>query len=444
MPAPPEPNAGQRPGAAAPHPWRGRLLVLVGILVVALNLRIAIASVSPILDRLEGDLGLTAAQAGVLGTVPVASFALFGSITPALARRVGLEPLLVAAMVLSAVGEVVRSTVTTPPAFVAWSLIALAGMGMGNVLLPPLVKRYFPDRIGPVTAAYSVAMAFSAALPPLLAVPAAARLGWRASLASWAVVGLVAVVPWLVVIARSAAARTHLREVLRRAPSATPRLDSRHRNAGRVWRVPLAWGLAGAFAMNSLNSYVVFAWLPARLVDAGHDPAAAGRWLALVAILGLVPALVAPPLAVRLRNPYPVVVAFVALYVVGWAGTLWLPAYPLPWMIGLGLGVGTFPLLLTLINLRTRTSAGAASLSGFTQGVGYAVSGVGPLLVGVLYGASGGWELPSVVLAVSSAVLLVAGAVACRPGMLEDAWGPRGGGPDTAQGRPAGLDTLGP
>ncbi|MBX9246440.1 MFS transporter [Actinotalea ferrariae] len=414
-------------GAPEPprHPWRSRILVLVGILLVALNLRIAIASVSPILDRVEDDLSLTDAQAGLLGTIPVASFALFGSLTPALARRFGLEPLLVAAMLLSAGGEVVRATVTTSSAFLAWSVIALAGMGMGNVLLPPIVKRYFPDRIGPVTAAYSVAMSFSTALPPLLAVPAAERLGWRTSLGAWAVVGLVAVVPWVVVIARSSAARTGLRDVLRRAPSTTPRLESRHRRRGRVWRSHLAWGLAIAFAMNSLNSYVVFAWLPRMLADAGYEPAAAGSWLALVAILGLVPALVAPPLAVRLRNPYAVVVVFVTLFVAGWAGMLLAPEHALPWAVGLGLGVGTFPLLLTLINLRTRTSAGASSLSGFTQGVGYAVSGVGPLLVGVLYGATGGWTAPSAVLAVSSAVLLVAGFVACRPVMLEDTWGRR-------------------
>ncbi len=421
MPAARVPAAPQHPR----RPWHGRILVLVGVLVVALNLRVAIASVSPILDRVGTDLELTEVQAGLLGTIPVASFALFGSVTPALARRVGLEPLLVAAMLLSAGGEVVRSTVATSSAFLGWSVIALAGMGMGNVLLPPLVKRYFPDRIGPVTAAYSVAMSFSAAVPPLLAVPAAERLGWRLSLAAWAVVGVVAAVPWLVVIARSSAARAALGEVLRRSSTGTERLESRHRRAGRVWRSPLAWGLAIAFAMNSLNSYVVFAWLPTLMADAGYDRAAAGSWLALVAILGLVPALVAPPLGVRLRNPYVLVVVFVALYVAGWAGMLLAPQHALPWSVGLGVGIGTFPLLLALINLRTRTSAGASSLSGFTQGVGYAVSGVGPVLVGLLYGATGGWTAPSAVLAVSSAVLLVAGFVACRPAMLEDTWLPR-------------------
>lgn len=420
MPAQPTPAA-----AAQRHPWRGRLLVLVGILLVAMNLRVGIASVSPILAWVQGDLDLTAAEIGLLGTVPVVSFSVFGSLTPVLARRLGLEPLLIAAMLVSSVGEVVRTVATTAPGFIAWSVIALAGMGVGNVVLPPLVKRYFPDRIGPVTAGYSVAMSFSTALPPLVAVPAAVLLGWRVSLASWAVVGVVAAVPWVVVVARSTAARSGMADVLRRAPAHTDRLESRHRHAGRVWRSRLAWALAISFAMNSLNAYVTFAWLPALLVDGGSTPAEAGSWLALVAVVAVVPALVAPPLAVRMRNPVVVVVVFVVMFVAGWAGLLWAPSGLLWWALLVGLGLGTFPLLLTLINLRTRTSAGAASLSGFTQGVGYALSAVGPVLVGVLYGLTGEWVVPSSVLLVSSVTLLTAGSIACRPVMLEDTWAPR-------------------
>jgi len=139
---------------AARRPWRGRWLVATGIVLVGLNLRIAVAAVSPILGSVRADVALTGPLVGVLGTIPVASFAVFGSLAPLLARRFGLEPALMAAMVVSAVGEIARSVTSTPAGFLGWTVIALAGIGMGNVLLPPLVKRYFPDRIGPVTAAY--------------------------------------------------------------------------------------------------------------------------------------------------------------------------------------------------------------------------------------------------------------------------------------------------
>jgi CP family cyanate transporter-like MFS transporter len=410
-------------------PWRGRRVVLLGVVLVALNLRIAVASVSPILDLVRADVALSATEAGLLGTIPVVSFAAFGSITPVLARRAGLEPLLVAAMLLSVTGEIVRSSTSTAAGFLAWSVIALAGMGMGNVLLPPVVKRYFPDRIGVVTSIYSVTMTFSTAVPALLAVPVAERLGWRASLSLWAAVGVLAAIPWVVVIVRSAAARSALGGLLRRGPATTPALTSRHRQGGRVWRSALAWGMAVTFAMNSLDSYAMFAWLPQILIDGGTSPHAAGVWLSVFAILGLPPALVAPIAAARMRNPIPLVVVFVTCWAVSYVGLLVAPDGPVGlWVVLGGLGPGAFPVLLALINLRTRTSAGAASLSGFTQGVGYAIAGTGPLLIGVLYDATGSWTAPLLLLLGTLVVLLAAATVACRPVMLEDTWGPRRSG----------------
>jgi CP family cyanate transporter-like MFS transporter len=354
------------------------------------------------------------------------SFAVFGSLTPVLARRMGLEPLLVLAMLLSALGEVVRSGTSTSVGFLGWSVIALAGMGMGNVLLPPVVKRYFPDRIGVVTSIYSVTMTFSTALPALLAVPVAERLGWRTSLSIWAVVGVLAALPWLVLIARSAAARVELSGLLRRAPATTPALTSRHRSGGRVWRSPLAWGMAVTFAMNSLDSYAMFAWLPQILIDGGTSPHAAGVWLSVFAILGLPPALIAPIAASRMKNPIGLVVFFVACFAASYIGLLVSPEGPVwLWILLGGLGPGAFPVLLALINLRTRTSAGAASLSGFTQGVGYAIAGTGPLLIGVLYDATGTWTVALLFLLGTLVVLVGAATVACRPVMLEDTWGPR-------------------
>lgn len=400
--------------------------MLLGIVLLSLNLRIAVASVSPILDAVRLDVPLTPEQVGLLGTIPVVAFAFFGAITPALARRIGLEPAAILAMVVAVVGELLRAASTTPAGFLGWSVVALAGMGIGNVLLPPVVKRYFPDRIGTVTALYSVVLAVSTSAPPLLAVPVTEQVGWRTSLGSWAVLGVAAAAVWAVVVVRSSHARNDLREILRRAPTHTPALDSRHRAGGRVWRSPFAWAMAVSFAMNSLLSYVLFAWLPQILLDAGLDAAVAGGALGLVALLGLVPALVAPPLATRMRNPYPLVVGFVLCYAVGLAGLLADPAgATVLWSVLVGLGVGTFPLLLALINLRTRTSAGAASLSGFTQGVGYTLAGLGPLAVGVLYGRTGEWFAPGALLAVCCGVLLVAGFVACRPVWLEDTWGRR-------------------
>lgn len=408
------------------RPWRGRFVVLIGVLLVALNLRIAVASVSPILELVRADVALSATQAGLLGTIPVASFAVFGALTPLLARRVGLEPLLIAAMALSAAGEIVRSTAHSSTGFLVWTVVALAGMGMGNVLLPPLVKRYFPDRVGVVTSAYSVTLSVSTALPAAVVVPVADRVGWRPALSIWAAVGILAALPWLVVVIRSAATRAELSGLLRRGPATTPALTSRHRSGGRVYRSPLAWGMGVTFAMNSLGSYAMFAWLPQILIDSGTSPRSAGTWLSIYAILGLPPALIAPIAATKMRNPIGMVIFFVGCWLFSYIGLLVHPSGPVwLWVLVGGLGPGAFPLLLALINLRTRTSAGAASLSGFTQGIGYAIAAVGPLLIGVLYDATGEWIWPLIFLIGTLVVLLAGAVVACRPVFLEDSWAPK-------------------
>lgn len=406
----------------SPAPWRGRLVVLAGVVLVSLNLRVAVASVSPILDAVRADVALSTADAGLLGAAPVVAFAVFGMLAPAVGRRWGLEPALVAATLVSVVGEVARAATTTPAAFLVFSVVALAGMGMGNVLVPPLVKRYFPDRIGAVTAAYAVGMAVSAAFPPLVAVPLADALGWRQAVGAWAGVGVLAVVPWLVVVARSAAARRRLRPVLDHA------LDhgaAAHPPRGRVWRVPVAWAMAVTFAMNTANVYVIFAWLPKLLGDAGVGEGAAGRWLALFGLLGFVSALVVPPVTVRVANPWWLMVGFAVLYVVAYVGLLVSPTAPLwLWVTLLGIAPGSFPLVLTLVGLRTRTADGAAALSGFVQGLGYTLAAAGPVVAGLLRDATGGWTATIGMLLAAVVVLGGAGVLACRPVMLEDAWGP--------------------
>ncbi len=412
---------------AARRPWHGRWVALLGIVLVGLNLRIVVGAVSPILAAVRLDVALTDQQVGILGTIPVASFAVFGSLAPVLARRYGLESTLAAAMAVSAFGEIARATATTPAGFLGWTVIVLAGMGMGNVLLPPIVKRYFPDRIGAVTAAYSMAMAVSTTIPALLAVPLAEQFGWRLTLATWSVIAVVAVVPWAVVIARSAAVRVEQGARLRGSRTGARLVSWPRRHdgdRGRVARTSLAWGLALLFGVNSLNSYAVFAWLPLILADAGLTPGEGGRGLALFAILALPGSFVVPPLTARLHNPLPLVYLFAACFVVAYLGLILSPGRGTYLWIGfLGIAPSVFPLVITLLNLRTRTSAGAVALSGFVQGIGYTVAALGPLVVGVLYGVTGTWTGALAFLLGTVGVLVVAGTIACRPGMLEDLWG---------------------
>lgn len=405
-------------------PWRGRLLALSGILLAALNLRTAVTSLTPLLDVVGAEFGFGATITGVIGLLPTAAFALFGVATPAIARRIGLEATALLAMGLATAGLAARAGVGGTGGLMLASGVALAGMGIGNVVLPPLVKRYFADHIGRLSAIYITVLQLGTMLPALAAVPAAAAVGWRLSLGLWGLVAAAAMLPWAIVLASQRRGRPHPARQ-RQDPAAMP-TDLAPDLAGaqapdRVWRTALGWGLAFMFGMTSLITYAMFTWLPLLFVQAGGSPTFGGQMLGLFSATGLVLSLAVPPLAARMRNPMPIVLVCATAQLAGFAGLLLAPmSLPALWVTLIGIGVGTFPLGLTLINLRTRTPAGSSSLSGFMQGVGYTVACLGPLLFGLLHEATADWLWPFAFLTACTGVLVAGGALASRSPPLED------------------------
>ena len=399
-----------------PTPWRGRLLVLAGVALVAFNLRTAITSLTPLLELVGRDLGFGSTAGAVLGMLPTAAFALLGIATPPLVHRLGLERTVVLAMGLAAMGLLVRGLVDGTGGLMLASAVALAGMGIGNVVLPPLVKRYFFDRVGTVSSVYITSMQLGTMAPAFVAVPLAMAMGWRVSLAAWVVPAVLGALPWLWVNRR--------RDVAAPGPDSTVLLPRARPPAGaRVWRAPLAWSMVALLGMTSLVTYALFTWIPRWMTDAGLGPAAAGAMLGVYSMAGLVTSLAVPVLAARLRQPFMLLPPMLACYAAGFAGLLWAPAAaPVLWAVLLGLAGGSFPLSLTLINMRTRTPAGSASLSGFMHAVGYLLACAGPLVVGWLRDATGGWVLPVAFLAGCLVVLTWGAWSSCRPRQLEDEW----------------------
>lgn len=420
----PSPHAGPRAATDKNNAWSGRGLVLVGILLSAFNLRTAVTSLTPLLDTLGQQFGFGPTMTGIFGMLPTAAFAVFGVLTPAIAHRAGLEKTALIAMALATLGLLLRPAAGDSLSLMAANVVALAGMGIGNIVLPPLVKRYFPDRVGPVSTAYITVLQAGTILPALLAVPVAQASNWQVSLGVWSLVAAAATLPWLATLwierrRTSALAELHDRAV--RVDDEAPELVPPPAHAS-TWRSPLAWGMALMFGMTSLVTYSMFTWLPRLMVEAGASPAFGGTMVGLFSVLGLVSSLTMPSLAVRLRNPFRLVAACAVFYVLAFAGLLLAPMkLPLLWVALLGMGPSTFPLSLTLINLRTRTPAGSSALSGFMQGVGYSLSCAGPVLFGLLHELTHGWHWPFAFLLLCVGVLVAGGWLACKPRYLEDA-----------------------
>ena len=406
------------PASAGGTHARGWLLALAGITLAAFNLRTAVTSITPLLDVVGREFG-------------------FGAATPAIARRLGLERTVLLAMALAAAGLVLRSLAGGTGLLIGGSLVSLAGMGIGNVVLPPLVKRWFPGRVGALSVVYITALQAGTILAALLAVPLADAFGWRLSMASWTLAAVAAMLPWLVLLRRglaqapvlpSAAAEPGSDASSAAADDAIPAagataLDSTPVTRHRVWHTALGWGMALMFGMTSLATYAMFTWMPRIFTEAGASPAFGGAMVALYTGFSLLGGLVVPGLAVRMRNSFPMALACALAQFAGFYG-LWQAPMVAPWLWATLVGIGgcTFPLGLTLINLRTRTPDGSAALSGFTQGLGYTLACLGPLLFGILREASGGFAWPFAMLAASVVVMLLGAWQACRPRLLEDAF----------------------
>ncbi len=392
--------------------WQGRVAALLGILILALSLRSAVSAISPIVAQISTEIELTSVGFGFLGALPPVFFALAGIIAPPIAKRVGLELTILVAVGAIVVGHLIRAASGSYVALVAGSALALAAMGIANVLLPPVVKRYFPDRIGGITAAYVTILSISTAIPALSAAPLADAYGWRVSLGIWSVTAALAAAPWVMLFARHHRSRNDQAPELAEAAPAV---------VSRIWRSKTAWAIAVTFAVTSLSAYAMFAWLPEILVDLLHvTNVEAGAYLALYSFISVPGSIIVPILVSRLRPPGWVIQSGVAFFVVGYLGLLLAPATATwVWVSLIGIGPLLFPVCLTLVNLRTRSQQASAALSGFVQAIGYTLGALGPLMVGVLHDLTGGWTAAIAVLTVVSLVGVPVGVILSKPRYIE-------------------------
>jgi CP family cyanate transporter-like MFS transporter len=382
-------------------------LLVAALLLTGLSMRTAVTSVGAALDALQDGLHTTSGVAGLITTLPVVCFAAMGAMAPRLSRRFGAHQLLVASLCTMTVGLVLRALVSQVWAFVLLSVLALAGGAISNVLLPTIVKSQFPDRIGPMTAVYTSALAVGTTAAAGLTVPIGSLGdGWRTGIGSWAVLAGLAVLPWLPTLRSDRTAST--------GPAARPHVPIK-----ALLRSRIAWALTICFAFQSFQAYITFGWFAKFLHGHGIANDTAGWMVAVVAAMSIPAAMLAP--SVPARHHRPLLVGLTVCYVIAYAGLGLAPVSGAwAWMIICGTGSGMFPLALTLIGLRSRTAETTAGLSAFVQSIGYIIAGSGPLLFGILHGLTGGWAMPLALLWIGMVLSSVAGWFACAPRYVDD------------------------
>lgn len=367
------------PSASSPASQRPVLLI-VGILFIAMALRAPVTGMPPLVGLIREQLGLSNTAAGMLITLPLLAFAVVSLVSAGMARRHGLERTLFAALLLIAGGIVLRSQGQAWALYAGTAVIG-AGIAIGNVLLPSLLKRDFPQRVAGLTSAYVLTMSIAAGAASALAVPLASLAGdsWRFSALCLLAIPVAGVLLWLPQLANH-------------TPPAASTAHAPH--GGRLWRSALAWQVTLYLGINSFVFYVGVSWLPAILRDAGYSAERAGSLHGLLQLMSAGPALFLAPVVRRMKDQRAAASCAALSSLVAFVGLIAAPAWATLWIVLLGLGTGGGIILgLMFVGLRASHAQQAAALSGMAQCVGYLFAASGPALVGAMHDGLGGWSV---------------------------------------------------
>lgn len=393
----------------------GGALLLFSLLLLAFNLRPAATSVGPVLEEISEALAYTPVTAGLLTAVPVLMFGAFALLTPLFVRWFGLHLLALLSITITGAGLTARPFTDNGWIFLLLSAVGLSGLAVLNVILPSLVKRHFPDRIGMATALYTGSMSVGLSAGALLTYPIAsmfAEEGWRIGLFVWGLTSLICIPFGILVVLKFPRARATV--VAQTAVTLF-----------QVGRTPLGWLLAIFFGLQSLQAYAIFGWFAQINRDAGFSASTASLLLSTVSIASIPAGFVAANLAGREHLRLRLILGLSVLYASGYIWMIFVGTSNWVWAAAIIIGIAqaAFPVVLALIGMKSLTVSGTASLSAFTQAVGYAIAAVGPFGMGMLHDATDGWTVPLIVLTTLTCIQAVVGWLAIRQPYLEEALG---------------------
>jgi CP family cyanate transporter-like MFS transporter len=386
---------------------RDSIVAVIGVILIAANTRSAVSGLSPIYDVINHDVPLGIDARAVLGSLAPIGFVIGGLLTPRLTRRIGLEWNLVTLVAFIAIGHTVRAFATDWTILALGSAIALIGSGMGNVSLPPTIKKYFPRHIGPMSATYITCVSLGSVIPPLIAVPLSESMSWQFTMAIWAMFAATALIPWFLEIRSGRNSGDPIGSV------GGPKLS--------LAKSPTAWAIAAAFSVSSITGYGMFAWLPDIAKDAvGMTEFEGGLMLSVFAVAGTPMSLAMPLIAARVRHVGWLAALGGLLIFSGFGALLIAPTVaPYLWVVLFGAGPLLFPLSLVLINLRTESTSASLQLSAFTQFVAYSVAATVPPLMGLSRAVTGSWSIALACLALSGLAAAWSAVVLSRNNTVE-------------------------
>lgn len=384
-----------------------RAALIATVLVVAANLRAPIAMVGPVIDQIGADTGSSPATLGLLGSLPLISFALVSPAVSAMAKRWGMERTILGALFLLALGSGLRSLPgllngLPQVSLILGTVLLSMAIGIGNVLTPAIVRRDFPDHVAQITGWYTAAMSGAAALASAAVVPLSGWLTWELALSTAAVFAVCSAGIWALRLRRTRS--SHEANVGAARVHGTRQEQPTKENSVSMWTSPLAWQVMLYFGLQSSLYYFIVTWFPAIQTSVGVDPTTAGGWLAVFLATGIVGSLTVGQIMQRSQDYRIVACGLGVLIAAGLVGIVIAPGLMPVWALVLGFAAGaSFLAGMALIALHGSTPELAGRLSGMAQSGGYLLAAGGPIMAGLLYQTTTSW--PVVLLVIASAAL---------------------------------------
>jgi CP family cyanate transporter-like MFS transporter len=382
-------------------------LLVLAILLTSATLRAPITGVGSLISEIQADYGLSHTISGMLTTLPLIAFSVFALVAPKLSRKFGMEWTLIYCMIALTTGIVIRYLPNVTALFVGTALIGSA-IAVCNVLVPGLIKRDFPLRIGLMTSLYTSSMNMWAAISSGISIPLSnTAIGWRGSLSCWVILTVITTLVWL--------------PQLRRKPAKiSSNGAAQKRKSGSVWRSSVAWQITIFMGLQSIMFYVGITWLPEILHEKGMSPEKAGWMLSLMQIMSMIGSFIMPLIATRTQSQKILAASSSALFLIGFSGIwLGLPSLAPLFIMSIGLGCGTtFSLVILFFALRSRSAEQAAEMSGMAQSIGYLLASVGPTMFGFLHDKSGNWNTPLATMVCLTLFTIAFGYAAGRKGYI--------------------------
>ncbi|RUQ23313.1 CynX/NimT family MFS transporter [Kocuria sp. HSID16901] len=393
----------------------------VVVLLIASCLRPALTTIGPVLHEIGHDTGLGAGGLGLIGALPLLAFAVLSPVVSLPAQRIGIERVVLVALVILSIGILLRST---PGAVLLWlgTLLVGVGIAIGNVLVPVIVKRDFSRHVALMTGLYTAVLSTGAATASGFTAPLSHALpgGWRTALALWAIVPIVCAIWWAFLTRRARRAEFERSgSVLKAVTGAMPTIPSPvEPSASRqvsLWKTPIAWQVTVFMGLQSLMFYTAANWLPTIEATQGFTAAESGLHLFVMQIVGILGNLSVSFFAGSKPSQSWLAMILAGFLVVAVGGALVAPQAAILWasFIGIGCG-GSFSLALTMIGYRTNSYAQTMKLSGMAQCLGYLMAALGPLLAGWFADLLGGWAPVLFVMLGLTVVHFIAGILAGR------------------------------